>query len=1013
MKVCTVNVGTLIGKKREVAYMLERRSADICAVQEVRYKGRGSTTITAADCKYKFYYSGNDSRTHGVGLFIRDVLMENVFSVEYYSDRIMKVQMVLGRRVYHVFSIYAPQTGRSAREKEEFMNQLEDLVSEIPDSDGIVLAGDFNSHIGRERSGYEDIAGPYCYGSLNPEGRMLLDFCKYQNLKIANTYFKKDREKLITFKSGDAATQIDFVLWRPIPDLKILDCKVIPGEECLTQHRLLRADFKFAIPIKKKWKGMKRLRVWKLKDQDAQTEFSGLIESGLTNYTGSWDEVKSTLLEAAEQVCGRTSGKRGHERETWWWSEELQESIKQKHLAFKKWQRTGRPEDKRTYKIKNNQVKHAVRRAKRAAWVQWSVDLNTVEGKRKMFKMAKQIRNKQVDIVGTNYIRGEDGNLKICEREVSERWRGYFNELLNQEYPNDFENVPATAGPIEELSSEEVREAINSIKVDKAPGPSEITSEMFKYTGEVGIDILTDLFRTIINEGRSPSQWSESITIPLYKGKGDALCCNKYRGLRLLEHCMKIYEKVLMNRLERITEVGQNQFGFTSGRSTTDAIHILRRLQEKYLQKNNKLYHIFVDLEKAFDRVPRQAIEWALRRKCVPEKLVQLITGLYADSKSRVRAAGVLSESFPVQVGVHQGSVMSPFLFNIIVDEATKECRSDPPWAMLYADDLVLTSETKGGVVEMFNTWRAALAARGLRVNLDKTKLLVSGKKDEVVSSSKFPCAVCGAGVGCSSRQCMGCNMWCHLRCSGFGSYIAMRDARTFVCKSCTEDVNQNPDDEDESIQLPDGVIEEVRYFCYLGDVLQRGGGAERAVRTRISLAWARWRELSPLLRNGSIPIKARAEIYGACVRTAMLYGGETWALTKRLSDTLRACDRRMLRMVAGVSLGDGTSSAQVLEICQTEGIEELIRRRRLLWYGHTKRRPVGDPLQVIDALQAPGRRPAGGSRKTWYHCVQTDLRVLRLNERDTEDRDRWHAAVYGARETGPTPRRRGTRSPA
>ena len=194
--------------------------------------------------------------------------------------------------------------------------------------------------------------------------------------------------------------------------------------------------------------------------------------------------------------------------------------------------------------------------------MQWSVDLNTVEGKRKMFKMAKQIRNKQVDIVGTNYIRGDDGNLKICEREVSERWRGYFNNLLNQEYPNDFENMPATAGPIEELSSEEVREAINSMKVDRAPGPSAITSEMFKYTGQIDIDILTGLFRAIMDEGRALFQWNESITIPLYEGKGDALCCNKYRGLRLLEHCMKVYENVLMNRLEDIAEVGKNQFGF-------------------------------------------------------------------------------------------------------------------------------------------------------------------------------------------------------------------------------------------------------------------------------------------------------------------------------------------------------------------------------------------------------------------------------------------------------------------
>ena len=126
--------------------------------------------------------------------------------------------------------------------------------------------------------------------------------------------------------------------------------------------------------------------------------------------------------------------------------------------------------------------------------------------------------------------------------------------------------------------------------------------------------------------------------------------CGKYRGLRLLEHGMKLWEKILDGRLKDIVKISDNQFGFSAGKSTTDAIFILRQIQQKYIEKKKKLYHIFIDLEKAFDRVPRCAIEWALRRQLVPEKLVRLVMALYEDSRTSVAAAGGTSASFEVSV---------------------------------------------------------------------------------------------------------------------------------------------------------------------------------------------------------------------------------------------------------------------------------------------------------------------------------------------------------------------------
>ena len=114
-------------------------------------------------------------------------------------------------------------------------------------------------------------------------------------------------------------------------------------------------------------------------------------------------------------------------------------------------------------------------------------------------------------------------------------------------------------------------------------------------------------------------------------------------------------------RLKCVTEVDENQFGFMTGRSTTGAIFVIQQLQEKYLEKKQNLYHIFVDLEKAFEKVPRPAIRWALHRQRVPESLIDLVMALYRETRSRVRE--------------HQGSVLSPLLFILVMEEATRECR--------------------------------------------------------------------------------------------------------------------------------------------------------------------------------------------------------------------------------------------------------------------------------------------------------------------------------------------------
>ena len=159
---------------------------------------------------------------------------------------------------------------------------------------------------------------------------------------------------------------------------------------------------------------------------------------------------------------------------------------------------------------------------------------------------------------------------------------------------------------------------------------------------------------------------------------------------------MKLVGKVLEGRIRLVVDLSKEQYGFRPGRGTTGAVFIVRQIQEKYLEMRNELFMVFIDLEKAFDRVPRKVIEYALRKKGVTECMVRAIMRMYEEASAMIVDDGVRSREFHVGVGVHQGSVLSPLLFicvmDVLTDEVRELCRN-----LMYADDVVLIEESMGG----------------------------------------------------------------------------------------------------------------------------------------------------------------------------------------------------------------------------------------------------------------------------------------------------------------------------
>ena len=229
-----------------------------------------------------------------------------------------------------------------------------------------------------------------------------------------------------------------------------------------------------------------------------------------------------------------------------------------------------------------------------------------------------------------------------------------------------------------------------------------------------------------------PEEWRRNVLIPIYKNKGDAQCCGSYEAIKLMSHTMEVWEIIIEARLRENVEISELQYGFMSGKGTTDAVFALRMLMEKHGECQRKLHCVFVDLNKAYDRVPKEELWYYMRKSGMAEKYVRLVQDMYEGSETVVRCALETTESYKVKVGLYHGLALSPFLFAVIMDRITDEVRREPPWTMLFADDIMICEETREEVEWRLECWRYALKRRGMKVSRSKTEhLWVYERNDE------------------------------------------------------------------------------------------------------------------------------------------------------------------------------------------------------------------------------------------------------------------------------------------
>jgi len=154
------------------------------------------------------------------------------------------------------------------------------------------------------------------------------------------------------------------------------------------------------------------------------------------------------------------------------------------------------------------------------------------------------------------------------------------------------------------------------------------------------------------------------------------------------------------------------------------------------------------------------------------------------------------------------------------------------PWELLYGDDLVVIAKTEEDLIKRLSDWKDNVENRSMRVNMNKTKVMISGERQKPVQkAARWPCGVSGRGVGSNSIQCTSCQKWVHKRCSGIkGSMYKVM--RSFICRGCSNPVISTGHT---SVDIgASGNLEVVDKFCYLGDMLSVDGDADTAVEARI-----------------------------------------------------------------------------------------------------------------------------------------------------------------------------------
>jgi hypothetical protein len=308
-------------------------------------------------------------------------------------------------------------------EKDQFYDDVLEEIGQAASDEFVMLLGDLNGHVRANAEGYEGVHGGSGYGVRNEEGCRVLELGDAHSVVEGNTLFKRAPARLITYRSGEKMSMIDYVMVKAKDRQYVKNVKAIPG---MLQHSLVVMDVvSKEMGKKEKEKFVPRRKTWKLKDAEVKKQFEVKVAERWETECkdgDTWERHRDCVLAAADEVCGWTKGKCMH-GETWWWDESVKRALEDKKEKFRERKRDKTADTKSKYNKAKKFAKRAVSIAMREASERLMKEMESDKSSKIMFKIVKQSMKDNKDVAGNGCVRDRSGKLCMGERERTKVWK--------------------------------------------------------------------------------------------------------------------------------------------------------------------------------------------------------------------------------------------------------------------------------------------------------------------------------------------------------------------------------------------------------------------------------------------------------------------------------------------------------------------------------------------------------------------------------------------------------------
>ena len=493
--------------------------------------------------------------------------------------------------------------------------------------------------------------------------------------------------------------------------------------------------------------------------------------------------------------------------------------------------------------------------------------------------------------------------------------------------------------------------------------------------------ILKDVVLEFWNTENPPDQWNVGLLKVLPK-KGDLSLPGNYRGIMLLEIAYKIVAKIVHQRLTPISESldHETQCGFRPGRGCTDAIFTVKIALKKRREHNQQTWVLFLDLVKAFDRVPRDLLWLILERFGVPPKLLSVIKALHQTIQVKFTVDSI-SHILDCKIGVKQGDVLGPILFSMYIAAIMitwRQTRNHPQCIFRTKNDFVLTGRRPNTKGEDFVLGDSEYA--------DDTAALFDSRESLITDAPVINT---------------------HFERFGMEIHAGLRSLRDKASKTevlLVSNRNTQPiecDHEDVDLNN-EKFFPVVDKFTYLGSVMTSDCSDREDVIYRIKKAGNVFGSLKKcIFGNVNLNLKVKGKVYESLVLSILLYGSESWCLTEELYRWLRSFHNRCVRAMCGVTMVDvfenHISNENLFNRLDTKCIDSYIVKRQLRWAGHVARMDLNRLPRKMISSWVSAKRPRGSPEMTYGRSFYKALKKANITKENwfdlAMDRDKWRDA--------------------